>query len=104
MHVELIQEVVEEMVGQDETFTAYDVSRRVQAKEKERGLPFTRHLVMRDEVHRVLRPYLDSGQYMRSPHNPVPNKEAWLYQLAPATQDPVAQDVGIIQPDPMNFD
>jgi len=83
----LIVDVVNQKVTNGELFTAYDISKCVQAEEKKQGLPFTRHLEIKGDVHRAIAPHLveNGGGYART-LVPIANPQPWLYH--PINADP----------------
>ena len=84
---QLIVDVVNQKVTNGELFTAYDISKCVQAEEKKQGLPFTRHLEIKGDVHRAIAPHLveNGGGYART-LVPIANPQPWLYH--PINADP----------------
>lgn len=88
---DLIREVSAEAVRQQESFTAYQISKRVQIRQKEKGLPFTRHLTIRNDVHRELATYLRDGSYDRQLVQVTPDQQAYLY--FPMGSPPMADSV-----------
>lgn len=75
---ELISEVVRDWTSQELLFTAYDVSKAVQRLQKDRSLPFERHIHMKQDVHNEVTHYLASNYRSRiqSIGTPVP---PWIY-------------------------
>jgi len=86
---QLINTVVDQKIANGELFTAYDISKCVQDEEKAQGLPFTRHLEIKHDVHSAIDPHLldNSGTYVRT-LIPVATPRPWLYH--PQGADPMS--------------
>lgn len=82
----LIQEVAQEFVQQDRAFTAFEVSLEVQKRQKANGEPVERHRNIKNDIHRTLQGYVDSGVYVKSLQDVGAPTQAFLYY--PPTYDP----------------
>ena len=83
---QLIMEVVTAKVDGDEKFTAFDVSREVQARQEEDGVPMDRHRNIKNDIHQEMSQYVDSGIYEKTIHDVGAPGPAFLYH--PAGTDP----------------
>ena len=83
---QLIIEVVTAKVDGDEKFTAFDVSREVQARQEEDGVPMDRHRNIKNDIHREMAQYVDSGIYEKTLHEVGAPSLAFLYH--PSGTDP----------------
>jgi hypothetical protein len=85
---QLITTIVDQKIVNGELFTAYDISKCVQDEEKAQGLPFTRHLEIKHDVHNTIDPHLldNGGTYART-LIPVATPRPWLYH--PQGADPM---------------
>ena len=93
----LIVEVVQEWDAENRPkFTAYDVSKEVQKRAKDKGLPFVRHAVIGagdgSPVHDALMPSLQSGKYERVQINVGAPIMPWLYFLSGTDPMPQKKD------------
>lgn len=75
-----IREVVADLVDNNKLFTAYDVSKAVQAKGIRRS-----HTAMRDDVHKVIAE-LGAGKYSRTLLDVAQGAQAWVYH--PVNESP----------------
>lgn len=82
----LIQEVAQEFVQQDRAFTAFEVSLEVQKRQKANGEAVERHRNIKNDIHRTLQGYVDSGVYLKSLQDVGAPTQAFLYY--PPTYDP----------------
>jgi hypothetical protein len=82
----LIRESVQEAIDADEMFTAFDISRRVQAKLQAANLPFVRHRDIKNDIHAQVDQYVNSGVYSRQLHDVGAPTQAFLY--FPPNADP----------------
>lgn len=85
---QLIAAIVDQKVTNGEMFTAYDISKSVQAQEQSLGIPFTRHLEIKRDVHDTIDPHLldNGGTYART-LIPIGTPQPWLYH--PQGADPM---------------
>ena len=76
----LIDEVLSELVDGNESFTAYDVSKKVQGLLDQQGLPFERHIHMRAFIHNLMDNCVFSGEYEKELRNVSgAAQKAWVY-------------------------
>ena len=79
--VALIDEVVNEFANGTRMFTAYEVSKEVQTRSKDAGLPVVRHLHMKEVIHAQLMNQLtvNNGSYQRQLKDVGAPTPAWVY-------------------------
>lgn len=78
----LIVETVRAKVNDDEMFTAFDVSRIVQARQEEDGIPIERHRNMKDFIHDMMEQYVDSGLFEKTLCDVGAPSPAFIYHPA----------------------
>lgn len=90
-----IAEVVDEWILDEKMFTAYEVSREVQRRERSVGRPITRHRDMRNDIHQELDKYIyPQGDYEKTLVQVTPSEKALLFHLP--EDDPDAYQNSII--------
>jgi len=95
----LVVEVVTQKVDGDEMFTAFDVSKVVQARQEEDGVPIERHRNMKNVVHREMEQYVDSGIFEKTLHDVGAPTSAFLYHpVGTDPEDYVAQHRDVAAP------
>jgi hypothetical protein len=82
----LINEIVSAKVDNDVMFTAFDVSREVQARQEEDGVPMERHRNMKNTIHGEMQQYVDSGLFEKMLCDVGAPNPAFVYY--PAGMDP----------------
>jgi len=97
--LDLITKVTAEKVAAKETFTAYDVSKAVQALQTTQGLAVTRHIEIGSEIYRAMALYLvqSGGNYFRA-SLPIAGQYAWFYY--PVGSDPRTYRAALIAANP----
>jgi len=87
----IINEVIQELVDNDCLFTAFDVSKTVQARLQKEGLPFERHRHLKSIIHQHVDVFVTSGEYVRQLNDVGAPTQAFLYfppQADPSTYVP----------------
>lgn len=96
---DLVTKVVTDKTNAQETFTAYDVSKAVQALQQIQGLPFSRHVEIGSVIHRAVDTHLmhNGGKYLRT-SLPLAGQYAWFYH--PAGVDPSVYRAALVSANP----
>jgi hypothetical protein len=76
---DIIREKVAEFVQEERLFTAYDISKAVQAELKSQGLPFERHRDLKGDIHQEVSVALATGDYVQTLHDVGAPTRAFLY-------------------------
>ena len=76
---DIIREKVAEFVQEERLFTAYDISKAVQAELKSQGLPFERHRDLKGDIHQEVSIALATGDYVQTLHDVGAPTRAFLY-------------------------
>jgi hypothetical protein len=83
---DIIREKVDEFVQEKRLFTAYDISKAVQAELKSQDLPFERHRDLKGDIHQEVSACLATGNYVQTLHDVGAPTRAFLY--LPQDADP----------------
>lgn len=84
----IITDVVTELVNDDALFTAFDVTKKVQALLNEKKLPNERHRDLKRRIHEEVAPYVSQGLYDQQLTDVGAPTKAFLY--LPSGADPNA--------------